>query len=59
MSFYGAFIIQCPRPNLRQQRQQKMNKSDISTCASRFQPLKSSSTNRAVFNAKQFLNVTN
>ncbi|KRX52563.1 hypothetical protein T09_2490 [Trichinella sp. T9] len=31
-----------------------MNKSDISTCVSRFQPLKSSSTNRAVFNAKQF-----
>ncbi|KRX34512.1 hypothetical protein T05_6869 [Trichinella murrelli] len=30
VQFYGAFIIQCPRPNLRQQRQQKMNKSDIS-----------------------------
>ncbi|KRX78583.1 hypothetical protein T06_6147 [Trichinella sp. T6] len=28
--FYGAFIVQCPRPHLRQQRQQKMKKPDLS-----------------------------
>ncbi|KRY14293.1 hypothetical protein T12_13788 [Trichinella patagoniensis] len=67
VQFYGAFIVQCPRPHLRQQRQQKMKKRDLSknpvhSLLSRkqpittvhVQPLKSSSTNRAVFNAKQF-----
>ncbi|KRX17354.1 hypothetical protein T07_12465 [Trichinella nelsoni] len=28
VQFYCAFIVQCPRPHLRQQRQQKMKKSD-------------------------------
>ncbi|KRX72209.1 hypothetical protein T06_12726 [Trichinella sp. T6] len=27
--FYGAFIVQCPRPHLRQQNQQKMKKPDL------------------------------
>ncbi|KRY08497.1 hypothetical protein T12_6527 [Trichinella patagoniensis] len=56
VQFYGAFIVQCPRPHLRQQRQQKMKKPDLisNACASRFQPLKSSSTNRAVFNANHY-----
>ncbi|KAL1244185.1 putative magnesium transporter MRS2-H [Trichinella spiralis] len=31
VQFYGTFIVQCPRPHLRQQRQQKMKKPDIST----------------------------
>ncbi|OUC46559.1 hypothetical protein D917_07633, partial [Trichinella nativa] len=30
VQFYGAFIVQCPRPHLRQQNQQKMKKSDLS-----------------------------
>ncbi|XP_003371028.1 hypothetical protein Tsp_13094 [Trichinella spiralis] len=30
VQFYGTFIVQCPRPHLRQQRQQKMKKPDIS-----------------------------
>ncbi|KAL1231940.1 Autophagy-related protein [Trichinella spiralis] len=30
VQFYGAFIVQCPRRHLRQQRQQKMKKSDLS-----------------------------
>ncbi|KRX33377.1 hypothetical protein T05_13432 [Trichinella murrelli] len=29
VQFYGAFIVQCPRPHLRQQRQQKMKKPDF------------------------------
>ncbi|KRX21503.1 hypothetical protein T07_15147 [Trichinella nelsoni] len=31
LRFYGAFIVQCPRPHLRQQRQQKMKKPDLIT----------------------------
>ncbi|KAL1230909.1 Protein CHROMATIN REMODELING [Trichinella spiralis] len=31
VQFYSTFIVQCPRPHLRQQRQQKMKKPDIST----------------------------
>ncbi|KRY05230.1 hypothetical protein T12_6107 [Trichinella patagoniensis] len=30
VQFYGAFIVQCTRPHLRQQRQQKMKKADLS-----------------------------
>ncbi|KRZ96800.1 hypothetical protein T08_2720 [Trichinella sp. T8] len=30
VQFFGAFIVQCPRPHLRQQRQQKMKKPDLS-----------------------------
>ncbi|KRX63032.1 hypothetical protein T09_11928 [Trichinella sp. T9] len=29
VQFYGAFIVQCPRPHLRQHRQQKMKKPDL------------------------------
>ncbi|KRY07689.1 hypothetical protein T12_5207 [Trichinella patagoniensis] len=31
VQFYGAFIVQCTRPHLRQQRQQKMKKADLKT----------------------------
>ncbi|KRX77483.1 hypothetical protein T06_712 [Trichinella sp. T6] len=29
VQFHGAFIVQCPRTHLRQQRQQKMKKPDL------------------------------
>ncbi|XP_003370652.1 hypothetical protein Tsp_09866 [Trichinella spiralis] len=49
VQFYGTFIVQCPRPHLRQQRQQKMKKPDISKSSlhslpSRKQPITTSLT---------------